>query len=181
MRLRLLFIVQLCVQSEWGDLMQQFEKILLAYDGTEKGRIALRRSIPLLKTDGVQQVSLLAVVPLTGAVAAAEGFYTESMYEAERERVEAVLEEGVSILKAQGVEAQGYLRAGEPSHQIARLAQDLGVSLVIVGHQRRGVLARWWQGSVGASLLDRIDCSLLVAQAASDDSAEEGEAGGEEE
>src|SRR5699024_5140617 len=104
--------------------MQQFEKILLAYDGTEKGWIALRRAVQLLKSDGVREVSLLAVVPLTGAVAAAEGFYTESMYEAERERVEAVLEEGISILSRQGVDAQGYLRAGEPSHQIARLAQD---------------------------------------------------------
>src|SRR5699024_5301278 len=92
---------------------------------------------------------------------------------AERERVEAVLEEGIAILDREGVDAQGYLRAGEPSHQIARLAQDLEVDLVVVGHQRRGVLARWWQGSVGASLLDRLDCSMLVAQAASDDSADE--------
>jgi len=160
--------------------MQQFEKILLAYDGTEKGRIALRRAVQLLKSDGVREVSLLAVVPLTGAVAAAEGFYTESMYEAERERVEAVLEEGISILSRQGVDAQGYLRAGEPSHQIARLAQDLEVDLVVVGHQRRGVLARWWQGSVGASLLDRLDCSMLVAQAAAEDLAE-AQASGEEE
>ncbi len=148
--------------------MQNFEKILLAYDGTEKGRVALRRSLPLLKADHVQQVHLLAVVPLTGAVAAAEGFYTESMYEAERERVEAVLEEGVSLLKQRDIDVQGHLRAGEPSHQIARLAADLGVDLVVVGHQHRGVLARWWQGSVGASLLDRLHCSLLVAQEASD-------------
>lgn len=156
--------------------MQQFENILLAYDGTEKGRIALRRSLQLLQADGIRQVHLLAVVPLTGAVAAAEGFYTESMYEAERERVEAVLEEGIAVLQTHGIEAQGHLRAGEPSHQIARLAADLGVDLVVVGHQRRGVLARWWQGSVGASLLDRLNCSLLVAQAASDDAVGEDDA-----
>lgn len=160
------------MQRGWGDLMQQFENILLAYDGSEKGRFALRRAMQLLMSDGVQQVHLLAVVPLTGAVAAAEGFYTESMYEAERERVEAVLDEGVSLLKQRDIEARGHLRAGEPSHQIARLANDLGVDLVVVGHQRRGVLARWWQGSVGASLLDRLDCSLLVAQGPCDDSGD---------
>lgn len=149
--------------------MRKFENILLAYDGTEKGRVALRRSLQLLTADGIQQVHLLAVVPLTGAVAAAEGFYTESMYEAERERVEAVLDDGITILENEGIQAQGHLRAGEPSHQIARLASDLEVDLVIVGHQRRGVLARWWQGCVGASLLDRINCSLLVAQEASEE------------
>jgi len=144
--------------------MQNFERILLAYDGSEQGRIALRRTLPLLGA-GEVEVHLLAVVPLTGAVAAAEGFYTESMYEAERERIEKILAEGVALLKQRGVDAEGHLRAGEPAHQIARLADELGVNLVVVGHQRRGVLARWWQGSVGASLLDRLNCSLLVAQA----------------
>jgi nucleotide-binding universal stress UspA family protein len=144
--------------------MQNFEKILLAYDGSKQGGVALRRSVPLLGA-GQVEVHLLAVVPLAGAVAAAEGFYTESMYESERERVESVLKEGVKLLEASGIRAEGHLRAGEPAHQIAKLAEELAVDLVVVGHQRRGVLARWWQGCVGASLLDRIDCSLLVAQA----------------
>lgn len=143
--------------------MQNFDTILLAYDGSEQGRIALRRSLPLLGA-GEVRTHLLAVVPLTGAVAAAEGFYTESMYESERERVENILAEGVEMLKAKGIDAQGYVRVGEPAHQVAKLASELAVDLVIVGHQRRGVLARWWQGSVGASLLDRLDCSLLIAQ-----------------
>ncbi|HET7312915.1 universal stress protein [Salinisphaera sp.] len=146
--------------------MQNFDTILLAYDGSEQGRVALRRSLPLLGA-GEVATHLLAVVPLTGAVAAAEGFYTESMYESERERVEKILAEGVDMLKAKDIDAQGYIRVGEPAHQIARLAAELAVDLVIVGHQRRGVLARWWQGSVGASLLDRLDCSLLIAQDAS--------------
>lgn len=143
--------------------MKNFDTILLAYDGSEQGRIALRRSLPLLCA-GKVNTHLLAVVPLTGAIAAAEGFYTESMYQSERERVEKILAEGVEILKGKDVAAQGYIRVGEPAHQIAKLAAELAVDLVIVGHHRRGVLARWWQGSVGASLLDRLDCSLLIAQ-----------------
>lgn len=143
--------------------MQNFDTILLAYDGSEQGRIALRRSLPLLGA-GKVSTHLLAVVPLTGAVAAAEGFYTESMYESERERVEKILAEGVDMLQEKGIAVQGYIRVGEPAHQIARLAEELAVDLVIVGHQHRGMLARWWQGSVGASLLDRLGCSLLIAQ-----------------
>lgn len=155
--------------------MEVFNDILLAYDGSEKGRIALRQSLPLFTNEKVN-THLLAVVPLTGAVAAAEGFYTESMYQSERERVEEILAEGVEILRSQGVEAQGYVRVGEPAHQIAKLAEELGVELVIVGHQKRGVLARWWQGSVGASLFDRLDCSLLIVQAPSSDGETEEEA-----
>lgn len=142
--------------------MEGFGKILLAYDGSEQGRVALKRALPFLAGD--VEVHLLAVVPLTSAVAAAEGFYTEAMYEAERERVQAILDEGVRLLGERGVEAQGHLRAGQPAHQISDLAGQLGVDLVVVGHHRRGPLQRWWQGSVGASLLDRLECSLLVAQ-----------------
>lgn len=150
--------------------MQNFETILLAYDGSERGRVALRRCLPLMDSSEVT-IHLLAVVPLAGAVAAADGFYTESMYEAERDRIQEILDEGVERLKGHGITATGYLRAGEPAHQIADLAADLNVDLVVVGHQRRGLLSRWWRGSVGASLLDRLDCCLLVAQGSQDEVA----------
>ncbi|NNC23848.1 universal stress protein [Salinisphaera sp. USBA-960] len=144
--------------------MQNFETILLAYDGSERGRVALRRCLPLMDSNAVT-IHLLAVVPLAGAVAAADGFYTESMYEAERDRIQQILDDGVNRLQSHGITATGYLRAGEPAHQIADLATELSTDLVVVGHQRRGLLSRWWRGSVGASLLDRLDCCLLVAQA----------------
>lgn len=141
-----------------------FDRILLAYDGTRRGRVALRQSLPLL--DGATPpVHLLAVIPVTGAVAAAEGFYSEQLYEDERERIQAILDEGVALLADHGVEATGYIRCGLPARKIAELADELGADLVVVAHERRGPLARWWQGSVGASLVDLLDCSLLVVQA----------------
>lgn len=144
---------------------QAFKKILLAYDGSHEGRVALRCVRPLLQTADTE-LHLLAVVPLTGALATTEGFYTEAMYDAERERVQGILDEGVQLLHKRGLHADGHLRAGQPAQQISELAAELKVDLVVVGHHRRGALARWWQGSVGASLLDKLDCNLLVAQAA---------------
>lgn len=140
-----------------------FGNILLAFDGTERGRLALHRSLPLLRRG--TSVHLLAVIPVTGAVAAAEGFYSEQLFEAERERIRAVLDEGVSLLREHGVEVEGVIRCGQPARKIAEVAAEVGADLVVVGHERRGPLARWWQGSVGASLVDLLDCSLLVVQA----------------
>lgn len=149
-----------------------FRKILLAYDGTERGRVALRQSLPLLRGRGTQ-AHLLAVIPVTGAVAAAEGFYSEQLYEDERERVRQVLEEGVEFLRRHGVAADGAVRCGQPARKIAEQAAEVGADLVIVGHEKRGPLARWWQGSVGASLVDLLDCSLLVVQSPDDDEPEQ--------
>lgn len=145
-----------------------FQRVLLAYDGSRRGRAALRSSLPLLLGEGVH-VELLAVVPVTGAVAAAEGFYTESIIETERERFQAVLDEGVELLRRHGIDARGHLRAGQPARQISQMAAELDADLVVVGHQRRGPLARWWQGSVGASLVDLLSCSLLVVRASEED------------
>ena len=142
--------------------MPAFENILLAYDGSQTGRAALECAQPLLCSGAA--VHLLAVVPISGRLVTAEGYYTEAMFDAERERVQQVLDEGVALLRERGVGAQGHLRAGQPARQISLLAEELGVDLVVVGHHHRGPLARWWQGSVGASLLDRLECSLLVAQ-----------------
>ncbi|MDT0634824.1 universal stress protein [Spectribacter hydrogenoxidans] len=153
--------------------MREFERILLAYDGSERGRVALRGAQPLLKLPK-SEVHLLAVVPLASAVAAAEGFYTEAMYEAERDRVEQILAEGVEILRELGVEARGHLRAGLPAQEIAELAESLEIDLVVVGHQQRGPLTRWWQGSVSASLLDRLTCAMLVVQACDPALSEDG-------
>jgi len=146
--------------------VEGFEKILLAYDGSEEGRLALEKGRPILRGG---QVHLLAVVPMTGALAAEEAFFMEEVYEAERQRVEKILDEGVRLLREQGIEAQGHLRAGLPAHEISQLAEELGIDLVVVGHQHRGPLARWWQGSVSASLLDRLRCSMLVVQQSSNE------------
>ena len=44
------------------------------------------------------------------------------------------------------------------------MARDLSVDLIVVGHnQKTTFAARWWKGSVGASLLDHAPCSVLIA------------------
>ena len=61
--------------------------------------------------------------------------------------------------------AHGRVRhVGEPVEEICRLAKELAVDLVVLGHnQNTSFAARWWKGSVGASILDYAPCSLLVA------------------
>jgi nucleotide-binding universal stress UspA family protein len=40
----------------------------------------------------------------------------------------------------------------------------MSADLIVVGHnQNTSFAARWWKGSVGASLLDYSPCSILIA------------------
>lgn len=144
-------------------MKEGYRSILLAYDGSRRGHLALEGAMPLLKSSNCA-VHLLAVMPVSGTVTSAEGFFSEAFYKDERERVQGVLDDGIKRLKEQGITAEAHLRCGQPARQICELAQDLNTDLVVVGHQHRGPLARWWQGSVGASLIDLLDCSLLIVQ-----------------
>ena len=146
-----------------SDTPSCYRHIVLAYDGSECGRHALREGAELAKRCGAT-AHLLAVVRLPLGVAYGEGFSAENMMRDEYEQVEAVLEGGIAALKDLGVDANGYLRQGEPVDAIAELAQEVKADLVVLGHQRRDGLRRWWHTATGSTLLDQVSCSILVAQ-----------------
>ena len=140
-----------------------FRKILLAYDGTREGRVALLECAgiaPLLHAE----IHLLAVMRVPSGVFLAEGFVPESVMAEEHQRFAEIVDEGVSLLTGSGYAAQGHLAFGEPVEAICRLAEELTTDLIVIGHRKQtSFAARWWKGSVGMSLLERAPCSVLVA------------------
>lgn len=45
----------------------------------------------------------------------------------------------------------------------ASTAREMNADLIVVGHRDQGTLARWLNGSVGASILHHPPCSVLIA------------------
>jgi nucleotide-binding universal stress UspA family protein len=110
------------------------------------------------------EAHLLAVATMPPSLFLTEGFVPEELLEEEKKRTQTVLDEGIRNLRERGFTANGHLAVGEPVEEICRLAKSVGADLIVVGHnQKTSFAARWWKGSVGASLLDHAPCSLLVA------------------
>ncbi len=139
-----------------------YQKVLLAYDGSVEGRRALREGAKLAQLCGAE-VFLLAVVENAPALATLEGGVGISMDE-QIQAYKAILAEGVERLRAVGFSPTARLGMGAPAQQIAAVAEEIGASLVVVGHRPSGPLARWWFGSVGTYLTDQLRCSVLIAQ-----------------
>ena len=139
-----------------------YRNILLAYDGTPKGSAVLRQGAELAALCKAR-VCLLAVVTIPSGVAIAESIVPPDLEPETRAEVQASLDEGTRQLQARGLEVDTRLVAGEPVDQISCVAEEIGADLIVVGHKPRGPLARWWQGSVGRTLLAQTPCSLLVA------------------
>ncbi|MBI0328775.1 universal stress protein [Burkholderia plantarii] len=152
--------------------MASYQKILLCYDGTLEGRKALRYGADLA-LELKAETHLLSVVDMRSSIAQSAGLLTDVACGRFEETARAILQEGVDWLTARGVQAQGHFAFGYPIDEIANLAKELGVDLVVVGHRCRSGLARWWMGAGNTQLLDRISCSILVACASSDEQREE--------
>lgn len=141
----------------------KYQKILLAYNGSEDGKRALVECGELANFLGAE-THLLAVASMPPSLFLTEGFVPEELLEEEKKRTQAVLDEGIRALRDKGFNATGHLAVGEPVEEICRLAKELGCDLIVVGHnQNTSFAARWWKGSVGASLIDYAPCSLLIA------------------
>ena len=141
----------------------KYQKILLAYDGSQQGRRALLECADLAGFLGAQ-MCLLAVASMPPSLFLTEGFVPEELLEEEKKRTQAVLEEGIRAMRDRGFNATGQLAVGEPVEEICRMAKSMGADLIVVGHnQNTSFAARWWKGSVGASLLDYAPCSILIA------------------
>jgi len=141
----------------------KYRKILLAYNGSAEGKRALLECAELANFLHAE-THLLAVASMPPSLFLTEGFVPEELLEEEKKRTQQVLDEGIATLKDRGFAAAGHLAVGEPVEEICRRAKELAVDLVVVGHnQNTSFAARWWKGSVGASLLDYSPCSLLIA------------------
>lgn len=139
-----------------------YRRVMLAYDGSESGRKALLEAADinhLLQGE----LHLLAVAPLMAGLYITEGFVPDSLQEEENRRYGEVLEEGLRLLRDKSTRAEGHLVTGEPVDEICRLASEIDADLIVVGHRRHeNLLARWWKGSVGASLIENAPCSVLI-------------------
>lgn len=142
-----------------------YRKVLLAYNGSQDGRRALLEGLELAKFTQAD-THLLAVATMPPSLFLTEGFVPEELLEEEKKRTQSVLDEGIQRLRDRGFNATGHLAIGEPVEEICRLAKEIGADLIVLGHNQKTSFAkRWWQGSVGANVLDHAPCSVLIALA----------------
>ena len=140
-----------------------YARVLLCYDGSREGRNALRQGADVVVAMK-SSAYLLAICRSLVARSIPEGV-TPELVRCEDERASALLEEGVRWLQERGVDAEGAVEYGNAVDTIADTAERIGADLIVLGHKNRGKLARWWSTSDEESLLERVNCSILVAEA----------------
>jgi nucleotide-binding universal stress UspA family protein len=140
-----------------------YRRILVAYDGSPESRLALDECIRLAPGPAAS-VHLAGVVHDPSLYVLAGEYVPEIALGDDEARVDADIKDAAAQLAAHGLAVTPHVVVGEPVSVIARLVEELGIDLLILGHPRSTTFAlRWWRGSTDALLLERVRCSILVA------------------
>jgi nucleotide-binding universal stress UspA family protein len=133
-------------------------KILIAYDGSEQARRALRYAERAHPEDDVSVISVATALiegPRTPA-------YTDPSSPPDEHRRQ--LDEALGILAGLGVEAEPLMAIGNPADEILNLAEQRGSELIVVGRTGRNAVRRFIMGSVSGRVVQYAPCDVLVVR-----------------
>jgi nucleotide-binding universal stress UspA family protein len=142
-----------------------YQTIVLAFDGSKEGWLALREGAELALQVKAKTVAIISVLKISAGQPFGPGLFPiEGIGDDGVAETRKLLEEAAQEIQSLGIPSvQRYLAFGEPVEQLADLVKKIDADLVVVGHRHLGTLDRWWQGSVSKNLIDTIDCSVLIA------------------
>jgi nucleotide-binding universal stress UspA family protein len=145
-------------------------RILLASDGSEEAARAARTAIELSEELGAE-LHLVYVGHMPSGLYMSPGVWaldlqlqSEMEERIEEEAITRLAEEVQSITEAGGKVTHAHAKVGRPDVEIAKLGEELGVDLIVVGSRGLGPLKRALMGSVSDSVLHHAHASVLVAR-----------------
>jgi nucleotide-binding universal stress UspA family protein len=146
-----------------------YERIVLAYDGSREGLVALREGALLARRFG-SKVYLLSVLPQSEGVRIAESV-SGDLLSPQMVGYKELLARGVTVLKDLGFDPVARLAVGEPAPLIGAFSLEVKADLIVLGHRKQNLLQRWWSGSTGAFISDQVTCSVLIGRTPISDEA----------
>lgn len=144
-----------------------FETIVVGTDGSETAAEAVRKAAQLARTCG--QSARLHVVTAYKPI--------EAMYVGPdvvpsgvagmidpRAEAQAVVDEAVTKLRAEGMEVETYLWPGDAASAILEVATTTKADLIVVGSRGMTGMARFLLGSVPNKIAHHAPCDVLIVR-----------------
>ena len=140
-----------------------YQRILLAYDGSESGQKALLDCREMAEWSDAE-LHMIAVMPLpTPYIGVEGGFYDSGRELEEKQKFQEILQDGLQRLSGAGRAARGEVVVGDSVQEITEYARKIKADLIVVGQKHvDGWDARWWRGSTSASRVEHSPCNVLV-------------------
>ncbi len=150
-----------------GAILQPLKKVIIALDGSDQARQALRAFCRLYKSQANDiEVVLAHVVSIASPwryIAPVEFIATlEDNMDME---AKAILAEGEAILVESGWKAQAngmVVRSGHPAAELDRLSSEIHAGMIVVGAQGKSAVRHFLVGSVSEALALNSICPIFI-------------------
>lgn len=145
-------------------------KILVATDGSTDANLAIRAAVDLSERTEAELHVVHAqrkpqALPLTRAGLAHPSLEAINHPDTCEREAERLLEEQLGLIRdAGGNVAEAHLRDGRPADEIAALAGELQVGMVVIGSRGAGPVKRLVTGSVSEGVVSLAPCPVLVVR-----------------
>jgi len=141
-----------------------YQRILLAYDGSEPGQKALLECRDLAQWSQAELYLIAVSPPSVPPIAMEGGFFDPTAEVPQDQQYKNILDDGLRRLRESGHTVTGEVLVGDQVGEIVEYAKKVKADLIVVGHKHlEGWAARWWRGSSSSALIERAACSVLVA------------------
>jgi nucleotide-binding universal stress UspA family protein len=145
-----------------------YDPILLTLDGSKLSEVAVPHAAALAKEFHARVVILRVVSPVIGPDDFAYGpnpYTYQHLMEAEEKASQEYVAQQAAELAAQGIDAEGVTRVGDPAGTVVDFATERGAKLLILATHGRSGLARWVFGSVADRVLRSAPAPVLLVRA----------------
>src|SRR5574341_57999 len=134
------------------------ERILLATDGSEYSKGAIREAIAFAKKCS----SRLYVMSVVVEVNADGETPTQKVEEAMEAEAQKHLDEVKEKARKEGVECETFISYGEPHQNIVDEAAKKRIDLIFIGRRGTTGLKRLLMGDVASKVIGHADCKVVV-------------------
>ena len=140
--------------------MKRIRKLLVAVDGSESSKNALRQAIRFTDKGRCGDVTVLTVLPPYEGELELTGF--RNFKESFREPGEKILSEAAKIAKEEGVQVPAILEEGNIHEVVIDVAESRDCGLIVMGRRGLTKVERAFMGSVTARVIGYSPIDVLV-------------------
>ncbi|RSK25631.1 universal stress protein [Bacillus sp. HMF5848] len=138
-----------------------YEKILLAYDGSEHSLRASEKAIGLAKLNADSKITLVYVVDISKAKSdVLHNWNSLHLSDSREEKIR----KAESIIKKENIQYEVKLLKGEPGPAIVEFANSERFDVVVVGSRGLNSLQEMVLGSVSHKIAKRVSCPVLIVK-----------------
>ncbi len=142
--------------------MDIYKTIILAVDGSDVSRNALRHAVELTKQNNGTLIAVHVIPPID--VMDIETFKPESLIRGLKEEGKKILSEVRELAAGEDVKVQTTIEEGIPFEVICEAARNSNADLIVMGSHGHTGIGKVFIGSVTERVISRAHCPVLVVK-----------------